>query len=139
MREAYKPLRLLVAVLLGLLGVVIVSRWMAPHEIIPWQSDLPTAQQESKTSNKPILLYLTAEWCGPCQSLKSTTWTDPAVESALRSYVPVKIDIDQHPDLARQYGSEAIPRFVVIDPNGNVTKSTEGALPPSEFIAWLKT
>jgi thiol:disulfide interchange protein len=135
--RAYRPVWFLFAILGALVLIAGISRWTAPREIVPWRSDFAAAQRESSTAGKPVMLYLTAEWCGPCQSLKGTTWADPTVERALRAYVPVKIDVDQHPDLARQYGSDAIPRFVVLGKDGQIVKATEGALPPAEFLAWL--
>ena len=50
----------------------------------------------------------------------------------------VRVDVDQHPDLAQRYGSSAIPRFVVVGSDGEIVKAAEGALSPGEFIAWLK-
>ena len=134
---AYRPIWFLFAVLCALVLIAGISQWTAPHEIVPWRTDFAAAQRESVTTAKPMLVYLTADWCGPCQSLKGTTWADASVERALRAYVPVKVDVDQHPDLARQYGSDAIPRFVVLGKDGQIVKATEGALPPGEFLAWL--
>ena len=137
----YRPIWLLFVVLVALTLIVGISQWRqasAGHEIIPWRTDFAAAQKESAATHKPVMLYLTATWCGPCQSLRGTTWADTSVDKALRDYVPVKVDVDEHPDIARQYGGDAIPRFVVIDQSGTVEKATEGALPPEDFIAWLK-
>ena len=70
--------------------------------------------------------------------LKSTTWADAEVESALRNFVPVKIDIDEHPDLARRYNPQGVPYFAVLNSAGDPNKTAVGALPPSDFLAWLK-
>jgi thiol:disulfide interchange protein len=135
--QAYRPVWFLFAVLCALVVIMVMSRWMAPQEIIPWRADFAAAQRESAAASKPVLLYLTADWCGPCQELKHTTWADKSVEQALRSYVPVKVDVDQHADLAMRYGSNSIPRYVVLDKDGNIVKANEGVLDPREFIAWL--
>jgi thioredoxin-like negative regulator of GroEL len=137
-QQAFKPVWFLFAVLIALTAITAISRLREPHEIIPWREDLAAAQKESAATRKPMMLYLTAQWCGPCQSLRGTTWADAGVERALRDYVPVKVDIDQHAEIARQYGGDAIPRFVVIDPAGTIVKATEGARPPDEFLAWLR-
>lgn len=128
----------IIAVGCALVAVVGLSRLLAPHEIIPWRTDFAAARQEAALRHKPILAYFTADWCGPCQSLKHTIWADKAVEQALQSYVPVEINVDQHPDLARQYHADAIPKFVVLDQTGQVKKGTVGALSSTEFLAWLK-
>ncbi len=75
----------------------------------------PVAVSKSQVSGaKPraadaILLDFYADWCGPCQSMT------PTVNSlAQAGYVVQRINIDQQPDLARQYGVNAIPCFVVV-------------------------
>jgi thiol:disulfide interchange protein len=129
-------------IILAAAGIVIVTSLMRSgggesKELIPWRSDLASAQAEAKKSNKPLFLYFTAAWCGPCQSLKTTTWADPSVKNALSSYVPVKIDIDEHPDLAKRYPAEGIPHFVVAQADGRPLRESVGAVPPGEFVAWL--
>jgi thiol:disulfide interchange protein len=137
-KPAYRPVWFLLAVLVALSAIVTIADLRQAREIIPWRADFAAAQKESAATHKPVMLYLTATWCGPCQSLRGTTWADAGVEKTLRDFVPVKVDIDEHPDIARQYGGDAIPRFVVINESGTAVKATEGALPPEDFIAWLK-
>src|SRR5690242_1204958 len=113
--SAFKPLWGLFAILLGVSAVMIISKTMKPKEIVPWRTDLSAAREEAKRDSKPLLLYFTASWCGPCQEMKSVTWSDSAVEKKLRDYVPVKIDIDANQPLAQQYGIDGIPSFVLLD------------------------
>ena len=70
---------------------------------------------------KPIpreLLVFSASWCQPCQRLK------PAVVEIEATGVKVtRVDIDQHPDLARKYGVTSVPTmFVTV---GNKTTRTQ--------------
>jgi thioredoxin-like negative regulator of GroEL len=138
MKDSAKRTWFIVAVGCALIAVVGLSRLLAPNEIIPWRTDFAAAKSESALRHKPIMAYFTADWCGPCQSLKRTIWADVAVEKALRSYVPVEINIDQHPDLAREYGADAIPKFVVLDQAGQVKRGRVGAISSAEFLDWLK-
>lgn len=144
MKQAYKPFVAVLLVTAGVAAVVGVSAWREAREIIPWRTDFTAAREEARRTHKPVFLYLTASWCGPCQSLKTTLWADKDVESALRDYVPVEVDVDQHPDLARQYVltprnlDGGIPAFRVLDDDGNITRETVGALPAERFLRWLK-
>src|SRR4051812_11549800 len=132
-----RPMGFIALVFGAVLVMTLVSRHSSGREIVPWQSDLAAARTHARESNKPVLLYFTAEWCGPCQFMRKTTWTDRQVADALKEYIPVRIDIDQQPSVARQYGVEAIPRFVILSPQGEVTRSAVGAKEPQEFINWL--
>src|SRR5688572_16494609 len=138
MRQSIRPVWGLFIILACVLGISAVSKLFASKELVPWRSDLAAAREEGRRANKPVFAYFTAEWCGPCQSMKGTTWADADVETALRDFIPVKIDIDQHKDLAEAYAIDAVPTFAVLDEEGRVLKTTSGALRAADFIRWLK-
>ena len=133
-----RPLKKFAVLLLLTAGVALASSWLMPREIIDWRSDLPAARAESRATRKPIVLYFTASWCEPCQRMKKTTWADANVKDALSRFVPVKIDIDQHADLAQQYGVKSIPRLILLDDAGAAMKIRTGLAEPRELIAWLR-
>ena len=146
MKDAYKPVWAVLIVAAAVLAVAGFSTWnrsTGGKERIPWRTDFDAARAEAAQTGKPVFAYFTADWCGPCQSLKSTTWADPNVEAALRNYVPVKVDVDRHADLARRYlltpsnPEGGIPAFRVLDDKGDIRKEIVGAMPPGDFLQWL--
>jgi thiol:disulfide interchange protein len=139
MSGVYRPVILIVLVALGVVAYVGWQKHQSSLELVPWRNDFSTAQQEARASRKPVLAYFTAGWCGPCQKMKTTTWNDPTVEHVLQGYVPVKIDIDQHNDLARKYEADRIPLFVVLDDAGKPVKRYEGMMYADEFVRWVKS
>jgi thiol:disulfide interchange protein len=140
MKQAMKPVWVILFVLVGMLAVVSISQFTGGGEDrIPWQHDLPAAQTASTRESKPVLLYFTASWCGPCKRMKETTWADERVATALTKYIPVKIDIDQQKDVALKYGVDGIPRVDVISPDGSHKVIMTGAAGPDEFLSLLGT
>ncbi len=138
MKAIHRPIVVVFVVFAAVMTLVGVARWMAPKEIVPWRSDFAAARAEAATSGKPVLAYFTADWCGPCHSMKSTTWADASVEQALREYVPVKVDVDVNTRVAIQYDAQTIPMFAVLDGEGKVVKTIDGYLDPKAFLAWLE-
>ena len=89
--------------------------------------------QEILNSDKPVLLDFWASWCGPCRMVA------PVLEeiAAERSDIKVgKINVDQEPELAAQFGVMSIPKLVVIK-DGRIVNQAVGARPKAQILAML--
>jgi thioredoxin-like negative regulator of GroEL len=69
--------------------------------------------------------------------MSRTTWSDARVKEAMGAFVPVKIDIDQQPDVARRYSIDSVPRVLVLDRAGNIRASIEGLTEADAMVQWL--
>ena len=68
------------------------------------------------TKNK-VLVDFYADWCGPCKMLS------PILEQVESPIKVIKINVDKHEDLAREYGVMSIPTLVIFDNNKELKRN----------------
>jgi thiol:disulfide interchange protein len=124
-------------ILLAAVGLYAWSSRPAPPDDIAWHATMEDAMAASAESGKPVFVKFTATWCGPCKQMDRSTFPDSRVGEALEAFEPVKVDVDQHSDLAAQYNISSIPALFVISPEGEVQARYSGALGPVDFVSFL--
>lgn len=88
---------------------------------------------EKEVQGEVVLVDFFAEWCGPCQMLA------PVLEELDREgqVKIVKIDVDEVPELARQFRVMSIPT-VMLFKNGQFVKKQLGFMPLEALKEFVK-
>ncbi|KAB1220726.1 Thioredoxin H2 [Morella rubra] len=99
--------------------VTATPRVIAFHSKDQWKAHFDA----SKETNKLLVIDFTATWCGPCKFM------EPAFKDFSAKYTDVdfiKIDVDELQSVAREFGVEAMPTFLLIK-KGKVVDKVVGA------------
>ncbi|XP_063048463.1 thioredoxin, mitochondrial [Engraulis encrasicolus] len=86
-------------------------------------------------SELPVVIDFHAHWCGPCKIL------GPRLEKAIAKHkgrvTMAKVDIDEHTDLAIEYGVSAVPTVIAMR-GGDVTDQFVGIKDEDQLDSFVK-
>ena len=90
-------------------------------------------EAEVVNSDKPVLLDFWAPWCGPCRMIS------PIIDEIAQEIDDVKVgkvNVDEHPSIAADFGAMSIPLLVVIK-NGEMVNQQLGAVSKEKILDLL--
>lgn len=100
----------------------------AAREPVSWQAWGRQVFTLAARLDRPILLYIGADECRWCAAMDRETYADATLGAMIDSlFVPVRLDRDEHPDVARRYqgavqvltGLRGYPLTVFLTPDGS--------------------
>lgn len=87
-------------------------------------------------SDTPVVVDFWAEWCGPCKMIAPSL---EEISEELGEKVKIgKLNMDENPELAAQYGVRSIPTLLMFK-GGEPVAIQVGAAPKNKLSAWISS
>ena len=100
------------------------------YEVTHFQTDVI-----ERSRQVPVIVDFWAPWCGPCHMLGPTI--EKLASEADGKWNLVKVNTDQHQDIAAKYQIRGIPNLKLFV-NGEVVSEQVGALPEPHLKQWIE-
>ena len=105
--------------------------------LVKWQEWGDEAFQEARQHDKPVVVFLTAFWCGYCQRLDETSLSNDEVIALLNAFfIPIRVEESQRPDVDLRYNQDGWPTIAFLTPAGDHLFSVNYTA-PEPFISLL--
>ena len=95
--------------------------------------DTSNFQTDVLGSDKPVVVDFWAEWCGPCKMIAPSL---EEISSEMDNVRIAKVNIDENPDIAAQFGVRSIPTLMIFK-NGEHADTMVGAQSKSKLVDWI--
>ncbi len=137
-------------VLLLLLGLAALFPAPAPASIQPfarqeplgvtaaWGTDLDEAIGRARTDLRPILVFFTAPNCPACNQMRLFSFKKTALQSLIKKFERVEIDLSKRPELVTLFKIETIPALYIIAPDGRIQGRRQGYASASALKQYLE-
>ena len=105
---------------------------------IDWRDWNEGAFAAARDEDKPVLLTLGATWCHWCHVMDETSYSDKRVIELVNSgFIPVRVDVDQRPDISLRYNQGGFPSVAFITGAGEFITGRPYT-PPDEMVTLLR-
>lgn len=106
---------------------------------IRWTANPPNAIQLQQATGRPLLIYVTADYCGYCRKMERDTWSNGGVSQKIRDrFIPLKLDAEKHAEIVSRLGIKGLPTTIVFNGAGEHVQTVSGYSRPEALLTVLE-
>lgn len=130
----------------ALATLLLLTAPLMAQSSVKWEENYASAVKRAQAEKKLIFMDLWAEWCPPCQYLKTKVFPTPEAQAALAKVVPLSVmveyknrqPLEEGVRVAKRYQLEAYPTLLILDSNGKEIRRQVGAFQTgAELAQWI--
>jgi len=107
---------------------------------ISWLNSIDMATTQARATGKPILLYLTADYCAYCKQMDKEAFVDSRAVLLSQLYIPCKMDGEHEgKPLIKKYDVKTYPYEAVVDDAGALLAPAPEYMDPDKYARTLAT
>ena len=130
-----KYLRPLLILFLVFLAIVVIVFLTHRRDTINWVEDYDVGVNLAKQQNKPILLAFHKRNISFCQVMEQYVYNSPeAIKYVETNFIPIVIDVDKQPEIAKQYNVDYYPTYYVEYPDSDKLSEPLVGCHPRPFL-----
>lgn len=98
------------------------------------------AIEKAKIENKNILLYFTADWCGPCKYMEKNVFNNDSVKTYIQeNFIAIKINEStwRGEKITNKYKIYGFPTFIILDKQGVEINNHIGLLYSGQLLKFF--
>lgn len=92
-------------------------------------------EKEIEQSSKPVVIDVSASWCGPCQQMKPIF--EQTAQELGSTYKFAELNVDEAREIAIKYGVTSVPTFIFIK-DGEIKGKERGFMPQEDLTAKIQ-
>jgi len=105
---------------------------------IPWMSDVNGAIRLAQQTNRMVLVHFYTDACPPCRKLEKVVYSQPGIgQEIAKDFVPVKVNAEKSPKIAKAYGIDRWPQDVLLDSSGKKLTAQRCPIDRSKYMGQL--
>ena len=105
---------------------------------ISWHASPKATIAAARESGKPILVFVSTQWCHYCKKMDKETWADPVVSAVVSAnFETLLLDGDRDARIVNRLGLRGYPATLLYTPDGYFVSQQSGYMPPAQTLQWL--